>query len=561
MRTSLPAFALLTLNFLVFLVLNQYLNPHPDMLDHWVWSRYLSASYYEHPPMIAFLLRLITSIVGDSELSLEIGAQLVNLGILYLIYRLAKEAFHPQAALWTLAILCTMPYFSLGTVFLHITQPFLICWVIALMLLVRYHQDPQPKWLLWIGVVCGLGALSKFIMLLFYMGLFLHALVYRDARGILRSPWLYVAGVISLLIFSPVIYWNATHDWITFRFQLGRGMGGSSFGKHALHFLIGHVLLFSPLWATLGWLGLTRLRDRLRSGRHPESVILVLSLYPLFFFTIMSFKGSIADPHWTNLFYLGLAVLLGQVCALNWQRFRLYLVAGALVVNAGLITAAVANTYSPLYEWEAHELSSPNLLQEEGVPQEVVQKLRDHRQRVYSFAAFEAYLQQYLTPEEIELYGDTLRKVSHDTFSNRFNQFLLWPETVAEMRRQLESKDLADPQYIISREYQLSSALSFYFPEHPWPHSLEKPERNLWSPPEQVRQSSFLFVCDLNDCDHAQRKFQERFDLPLVAVGDVLMREEGRLIRALRFYVPNRVLPETAAPDPLTSPAPKATLE
>ena len=133
------------------------------MLDHWVWSRFLSASYYEHPPMVAFLMRIITIIGGHHEASLEIGAQLANLAILYLIFCLTLTIFHSQAALFALLVLSSMPYFTLGTVFLHITQPFVFCWVLALMLLVRYHSEPHPRWLLLIGVVCGLGALSKFV--------------------------------------------------------------------------------------------------------------------------------------------------------------------------------------------------------------------------------------------------------------------------------------------------------------------------------------------------------------------------------------------------------------
>ena len=553
MRTHLSAIILLALNFFIFLVLNQFLNPHPDMLDHWVWSRFLSASYYEHPPMVAFLIRFITTIAGHHETSLEIGAQLVNLAIIYLIFRLALSIFHTQAALFTLLVLSSMPYFTLGTVFLHITQPFVFCWVLALMLLVRYHREPHPRWLIFIGVVCGLGALSKFIMLLFYIGLFFHALIYRDARDILKSPWLYMAGVISLTIFSPVIFWNAAHDWISFRFQFGRGMGGDEFGENTFHFLIGHILLFSPLWATVGWLGLTSLKDRFRSGRHPESVILVLSLYPLFFFTIMSLRGSIADPHWTNLFYLGLAILLGQALSIHWKKYRLALVGAALFINASLITAAVVNTYDPLYEWEAHELDSPKLLISDGVPEEVINKLEAHHKRLYSFEAFEKFLSTHLTDSEIQAYGDQLRKVSHDTFSNRFNQFLQWPETVDEMRKLLVEKGLSDPQFIVSREYQLSSALSFYFPNHPWPHSLEKTERNLWSPREEVKKSPFLFVCALYDCDHSSRVFEKTMGVQLADLGEVLMRQDGRLIRALRLYVPANLI--STQIDPLTSPA------
>ena len=113
------------------------------MIDHWVWSKYLSLSYFEHPPMIAWLIRGITLIGGDNELALEIGSQLVTLFILVLIYLGTYQLYGQKAALITLIILCSMPYFTLGSIFLHITQPFLFFWIIALFLLIRFHQESK----------------------------------------------------------------------------------------------------------------------------------------------------------------------------------------------------------------------------------------------------------------------------------------------------------------------------------------------------------------------------------------------------------------------------------
>ena len=96
------------------------------------------------------------------------------------------------------------------------------------------------------------------------------------------------------------------------------------------------------------------------------------------------------------------------------------------------------------------ELDSPKLLISDGVPEKVINKLEAHHKRLYSFEAFEEFLSTHLTDSE-QAYGDQLRKVSHDTFSNRFNQFLQWPETVDEMRKLLE-KGPRDLQFIVSRE-------------------------------------------------------------------------------------------------------------
>ena len=147
------AICIFAFHFLIFALINQYLNPHPDMLDHWVWSRYLSLSYYEHPPMIAWLIRGITFVGGNTETVLEVGSQLVSLVILALVYFLTCRIYGQKAALVTLLILCSMPYFTLGSIFLHITQPFLFFWTIALFLLVRFHQKPGKNLLILIGIV------------------------------------------------------------------------------------------------------------------------------------------------------------------------------------------------------------------------------------------------------------------------------------------------------------------------------------------------------------------------------------------------------------------------
>jgi len=258
--------------------------------------------------MIAWLIRGITFIGGNNETALELGSQLVTLSILTLVYAGTFRLYGIKPALVTLLILCSMPYFTLGSIFLHITQPFLIFWILALFLLIRFHQQPANNWLLWIGVAAGFGALSKYIMLLFYAGLFLHLLLYHKTRKDVLNPWFYFAGMLSLLIFIPVIIWNAQHDWVSFRWQLEKGTSGADFGENTLAFTVGHLLLFSPFWALMGGLGIWWLRDRLVEARSPESVVTVISIFPLLFFTVMSLKGTISDPHWANLAYLGIAL-------------------------------------------------------------------------------------------------------------------------------------------------------------------------------------------------------------------------------------------------------------
>ena len=532
-----PAFGILVIHFLIFAIVNQSLNPHPDMLDHWVWSRYLSFSYYEHPPMIAWLIRGITLIGGNTETALEVGSQLVTLSILALVYAGTFSLYGRKSSLVTLLILCSMPYFTLGSIFLHITQPFLIFWIFALFLLIRFHQQPAKNWLLWIGVAAGFGALSKYIMLLFYVGLFLHLLLYRKTRKEILNPWLYVAGMVSLAIFIPVIIWNAEHNWISFRWQLEKGTSGADFGENTLDFTLGHLLLFSPLWALMGVLGIWWLRDRLVQASRPESVIAVLSIFPLLFFTFMSLKGTISDPHWANLAYLGIAILLGNELLQRFRKKSLYaLLAAGIALNLALSGIVVTQALNPLIDWMPYELKNYDYLKYQGLQETTLVKLRNNDKRLYSSEQYSRHLQKFLSPAEFEEYGELIQKTAMDVSADRLTRVIDWDKTGEQLQQLLEQKGMPQIAFIVSREYQLSGALSFYLPHQPWPHSIEKPERNLWSPLEEVKRRPSIFVCELQECQGGLSDFTERFQMPLSFLGEIETPRKNRLIRNLQVY-------------------------
>ena len=507
------------------------------MLDHWVWSRFLSLSYYEHPPMIAWLIRGITVLGGQSEEVLEIGSQLVTLSILTLIYIGSFFLYGRNAALVTLMILCSMPYFTLGSIFLHITQPFLIFWIFSLFLLIRYHRQPGKKWLLLIGIVAGFGALSKYIMLLFYIGLFLHLLLYHRIRREILNPWIYFAGILSLVIFIPVIIWNAQHEWISFRWQLEKGTSGSDFGENTLAFTIGHLILFSPIWAVIGTLSIWWLRDRLTDGKQAESVITVLSVFPLLFFTLMSFKGSISDPHWANLAYIGIAILLGNELLFQLNRRTIFiLITSGLLINATLIGAVLIHTINPFIDWMPHKLKNFQYLKQQGLPDITISKLKKIDERFYSSEKYIRHLKDLLTAEEFHTHGELIQKSAMDLSAERLTRILKWDKTGRQIQNLLEQNGFDHVSYIVSREYQLSSALSFYLPDRPWPHSIEKPERNLWSPIEKVKNEQSIFVCELQECQGALEDFYQRFKMNLNYIGEVETSTKKRLIRILQVY-------------------------
>ena len=123
----------------------------------------------------------------------------------------------------------------------------------------------------------------------------------------------------------------------------------------------------------------------LREANHAESVIAVVSIFPLLFFTLMSLKGTISDPHWANLAYLGFAILLGNemLYQLNKNVVYIFLSAG-IVLNVLLIGLVLLQTLNPVIDWMPYELKNYQYLRDNGVAETTLTKLKNHDVRVHS---------------------------------------------------------------------------------------------------------------------------------------------------------------------------------
>ena len=556
MRIHATAIVILIGHLILFSLLNNLITPHPDMLDHWVWSRHLSLSYYEHPPMVAWAIRLFTTFAGNSETALEFAAQFYNLLILALSYGICYRLFGVRTAVFYLILLESTPYFLIGSVFLHIDQPFLIFWLFNLYFLCRFHKTHAIRWLILIGITAGLGALSKYVTILFYIGALLHLLLFKDQRHHLKNPWIYFAGFLSLLIFIPVLIWNFQHDWISFRFQFGRGLSAMPSGKSFILFTIGHLLLFSIVWSCWSIYQIWRKRRELLPGwtsesKQPESIIIVLSAVPLLFFSLASFRGVIADPHWVNVSYLGIMMLSGKTLSQAWELHHLpggnsfsrssgsikLMVGGGFLLNLVILLFVFWHVKTPLIEFPQYQFKDYRPFARFGFSEDITEKLQTLKNATpLKRDAFLNRLRKVLSNEELEKYQERILKIAAHPHYDRIIPLLAWKETGDQLKALLKKKGAYPVDFIVSEEYQLSSAVSFFLPNHPPPHSLEKPERNQWSRLQDIRDKQGVVLCRIQSCDRVLELAEDRFQREFLQWGEIEILKNNRLIRYLEVY-------------------------
>jgi len=333
-----------------------------DEVYYWTYALYPDLSHFDHPPMVGLMIQLFSfNLYFDSELFIRMGSVVLGGVNTWLIYMIGKNVKDELTGLFAALLYNTSVYcFVIAGVFILPDTPQLFFWLASLYLLVatiaREEINSKSGWrFLLAGLFIGLAMLSKYTSVFMWFGAGLYILFYN--RKWLKSPYLYLSALISLLVFLPVIIWNIQNQFISFTFQSERvGIFGS--GLRIDYFfteLLGQILYNNPVNFVIILFALIALwRRRFSLNREKMRLLLLTSLPLVFLFLFFAlFRRTL--PHWTGPAYLGLIVIaaawLANKADKKSQVFRipkairfaggvllLTLVLGVIHINTGVFS-------------------------------------------------------------------------------------------------------------------------------------------------------------------------------------------------------------------------------
>lgn len=316
------------------IVANGFIPFYSDETYYWMWSKKLALSYFDHPPMVAYLIKA-TTLFGDSPMEIRLASPLLMSASAYIIYKLAYTIFDKRTATYSFYIFLSGIIVQAGYTLITPDIPLIFFWALTLYVAYHYTQSGEAKYALLTGIFAGALLLSKYTGVLLLVSLVLYILMYK--RSLLKDKYLYIAVILCFVVFSPVIYWNYLHDYLSFKFQLGHGIAQEKhFSPNDLMKFVGAQLgLFHPLYLLPLLYFIIRDRDIFSNKK---MFLLTPFLFPLGFFIYFSaFKH--ANAQWAAPAYLSASILLGYYLA---QRDAKRLVAVAMLIT--LVTVLLLKT-------------------------------------------------------------------------------------------------------------------------------------------------------------------------------------------------------------------------
>ena len=323
----------------------------PDETYFWDWSRHLAPGYFDHPPLIAWLIRAGTFLLGDSVLGVRLGPVAAGVIGTVLVVATARRLAGDRAALVAAVVFAVMPLSAAGLVLATPDAGLFAC-IAAVVYCVTRALDCQVgsrsslAWWSLAGLAQGLALCTKYTAVLVPAGLTVALLSRVEWRSRLREPGPYIGILVAIAVFLPVFVWNARHGWLSFTFQLQHGLSGSggSILRHESEFIGSQLGLVSPILFAMMVVALWNPGGSDGTTASPLRLLSPVAWLVLGFFMFSATRRR-PEANWPAVAYVPATLaLVAHARSRRWDR---WLNAGIAVAGTMTLVTYV-NTFVPI---------------------------------------------------------------------------------------------------------------------------------------------------------------------------------------------------------------------
>lgn len=225
------------------LMLLPFMGLMPQDAYYYFYGQNLALSYFDHPGMIAYILRLFTTVFGAYPFVIKLADFTVSSLTIYSFYVLAGYFLPERKQKRALVLFVTTALVSILSTISTPDVPLLLFWTFSLIALYKAVFEQKNGYWLFAGLFMGLAFDSKYSAVFLQIGLIIFLILSYRYRHLLLSKWLWLCLTVSLLTTFPVFYWNYQNHYASFLFQsTGRSQTITQFNLNLKTFFgtVGH---------------------------------------------------------------------------------------------------------------------------------------------------------------------------------------------------------------------------------------------------------------------------------------------------------------------------------
>lgn len=312
-----------------------------DEAYYWVWSHHLQWSYFDHPPLVAWLFWLghplepLRHLFGNMDLTgvVRVPAVVVGHMSLLVIKKMIGPSITDKQHVQWLCVVLLSPFFGIGSLIITPDVPLILTWALALWAFKIYLKNGNVSSAALLGAALGAGFCAKYHIVLFVPIALLYIFWNREWRLLKPLPVLATIAT-GVILSAPVWGWNLAHDWVSFRFQLHHGLNQEAatltqMFSQFVDYGGAQLALLSPLVLFTFW-----------KFREPEDLRFLrwFGWGPILFFAWTSFRSPV-EANWPIAGHLPLLIIASLNDERRWLSrgmMTLWWIASIIVVHQGL---------------------------------------------------------------------------------------------------------------------------------------------------------------------------------------------------------------------------------
>ncbi|MBI9066433.1 MAG: glycosyltransferase family 39 protein [Salinivirgaceae bacterium] len=313
---------------LLRLIILPFMGMMPQDAYYFFYSENLSLSYFDHPPMVAYMLHGFSLLFGKSVIGVKLSDFIISVGIQLVFFKLSSKIIRSQKKYISWILLASTIMISTTSLVTTPDVPLLLFWGLSLLTLYTAIFERKNWYWIWAGIFMGLAFDSKYTALAIPAGLFLFLIFSKKYRGLLISPWPYISSILLVLMSVPVIIWNVNNDFASFAFQSAERAETISeitiqnfFGLIGTQFFLLTPVLFVAIW----WVVIKYVKRIFKKPNqiNPEIWFLLSFLLPMFIgFYILSFFLWV-KMNWLFPTYITGIILVGKLIKEKWIKWQI----------------------------------------------------------------------------------------------------------------------------------------------------------------------------------------------------------------------------------------------
>ena len=283
---------------------------HFDEAQYWDWSQNLDWGYFSKPPLLAFLIRVVTELCGNGENCIRSLSPflhfLTSLIIFYSLHLLTKNF---KKALLGSFLYLLMPGISFSSFLISTDVPLLLFSSLIALCIIKIFNSRKNTFLLFclLGLFFALGFLSKYATFYLLLSFLFSTLIDKECRHFFFNKSFLFSIIIIIILIFPNLIWNYNNEFVT----LSHTASNANLSHIKINIFQGIIFLLSQIFifGMLPFLYLSKKTFSSLSFNTIQKIFLITFILPIFIVFLLAIFSR-ANANWAVVGYPFACILL-----------------------------------------------------------------------------------------------------------------------------------------------------------------------------------------------------------------------------------------------------------